>query len=256
MSYTIQDFKVPQESSDYQEASEFAIQSIEAIISNAIKRGENRIIINTNLKLGLPMENINKIAGPFVEAWACETFINVVDDTKNQWNLINVEALERLNRADVLLQFKRNRKIDAVVTAEVDVKATAEDFASSGKSPNITSYARIRSAYVEDPDYLFVILSLKHKVYSQRNDETGLMDGIMEVVNYNAYDLKYLSSSDISYNPALGTGQIQIRDIHYVTIVKRSAWEFCKLLDDKYLASKKRSFNDWLELAERNHWIK
>lgn len=55
---------------------------------------------------------------------------------------------------------------------------------------------------------------------------------------------------------ALGTGQIQIRDIHYVTIVKRSAWEFCKLLDDKYLASKKRSFNDWLELAERNHWIK
>jgi hypothetical protein len=30
--------------------------------------GRNKIIINTNLKLGIPMENVNKIAGPFVEA--------------------------------------------------------------------------------------------------------------------------------------------------------------------------------------------
>lgn len=166
------------------------------------------------------MENINKIAGPFVEAWACETFVNIVDDIDNEWFLINAEALERLNRADVLLQFKRNQKVNSLVTAEVDVKATAEDFASSGKSPNITSFARIRSAYIEDPNYLFVILSLKHKVYSVRNHQTKLMDGIMEVVKYNAYDIKYLSDSDISYNPALGTGQIQIRDIHYVTIEK------------------------------------
>jgi hypothetical protein len=31
------------------------------------------------------MENINKIAGPFVEAWAVETFSHVVEDTKNLW---------------------------------------------------------------------------------------------------------------------------------------------------------------------------
>lgn len=49
------------------------------------------------------MENINKIAGPFVEAWAFETFKNVVDDSNNKWKLINVEALERLHRADLLL---------------------------------------------------------------------------------------------------------------------------------------------------------
>jgi len=202
------------------------------------------------------MENINKIAGPFVEAWAFETFQNVVDDAANKWNLINVEALERLNRADLLLQFKRKRKIETAVTAEVDVKATAEDFESSGKSPNITSYARIRSAYIENPDYLFVILSLKHKVYSTRNDQTGLMDGIMEVVKYNAYDIKYLSDADISYNPSLGTGQIQIRDIHYVSIEERTAWEFCQLLDKKYLASSKRDFKSWLTLAKQNGWIK
>lgn len=256
MSYIEQSFKIPQESDDYAESSAFAIRSIEKIIENAILRGENKIIINTNLKLGLPMENINKIAGPFVEAWAGETFVNIVENPNNEWNLINVEALERLNRADVLLQFKRNKVINSVVTAEVDVKATAEDFVSSGKSPNITSFARIRSAYIENPDYLFVILSLKHKVYSQRNLETGLMDGIMEVVKYNAYDIKYLSDSDISYNPALGTGQIQIRDIHYVTTVERTAWEFCQMLDRKYLASSRRSYENWLALATKYGWIK
>jgi hypothetical protein len=256
MAYQDLNFKIPVESSDYDEASDYAIQSIEEIIKNAIDRGENKIVINTNLKLGLPMENINKIAGPFIEAWACETFANIVDDIDNEWHLINVEALERLNRADILLQFKRNQKVNAVVTAEVDVKATAENFESSGKSPNITSFARIRSAYVKDPDYLFVILSLKHKVFSVRNHVTKLMDGIMEVIKYNAYDIKYLSDSDISYNPALGTGQIQIRDIHYVNIQKRTTWEFCQLLDRKYLSSSKRSLDSWMELANRYEWIK
>lgn len=256
MNYSEQVFKIPQESNDYQEASDYAIKSIGKIIENAIEKGENKIIINTNLKLGLPMENINKIAGPFVEAWAYETFANIVENTINEWHLVNVEALERLNRADVLLQFKRNQPPNTIITAEVDVKATAEDFESSGKSPNITSYARIRSAYVEDPDYLFVILSLKHKVYSHRNYETKLMDGIMEVVKHNAYDMKYISDSDISYNPALGTGQIQIKDIHYISIQKRTAWEFCQMLDKKYLSSTKRSFDSWLELANRYGWIK
>jgi hypothetical protein len=256
MTYKTQKFKKPVESEDYKTASDYAIKSIEAIVENAIAKGENKIIINTNLKLGLPMENINKIAGPFVEAWAFETFKNIVDDAKNKWNLINVEALARLNRADLLLQFKRKIKIEPTVTAEVDVKATAEDFEFSGKSPNITSFARIRSAYIEDPDYLFVILSLKHKVYSTKNDNTGLTDGIMEVVKYNAYDIKYLSDTDISYNPALGTGQIQIRDIHYVTLKERTAWKFCQLLDKKYLASSKRDFKSWLILAKQNGWIK
>lgn len=256
MNYLDFDFKIPKESADYQTASKYAIETIEEIVKNAIETGHNKIIINTNLKLGLPMENINKIAGPFVEAWACETFSDIVENLNNKWNLINVEALERLNRADILLQFKRDKKIDAVLTAEIDVKATAEDLESSGKSPNITSFARIRSAYVIDPDYLFVILSLKHKVYSQRNTITGLMDGIMEVVKYNAYDIKYLSESDINYNPALGTGQIQIKDIHYVSITKRTAWDFCQLLDKKFLASSKCSLESWLVLAKKNQWIK
>ena len=249
-------FKIPKESKDYSDCSDFVIKQIDAIIGKAIEDGNNKIVINTNLKLGLPMENINKIAGPFVEAWACETFVDVMEDRENIYQLINAEAQERLNKADIILQFKKQRKHEMGVTADVDVKATSEDFENSGKSPNITSFGRIRTAYVEDPDYIFIILSLKHRVYSIRNKESGLMDGIMEVVSYNTYDLKYVSSSDFNFNPALGTGQIQIRDIHYVVVEKRSAWDFCKLLDKKYLASSKRSFEDWLKLATKYQWVK
>jgi hypothetical protein len=157
--------------------------------------------------------------------------------------------------SDVILQFKIESKKQFGVTANVDVKATSQDIKDSGKSPNITSFARIRSMYITDPDYMFVILSLKHKLYSVRNQETTMMDAIMEIVSYNAYDLKYLSSKDISYNPALGTGQIQVRDIHYVEMEYRNVWGFCQMLDKKFIYSK-NGFNEWLKLAKKYEWIK
>ncbi|HEX6778545.1 MAG TPA: hypothetical protein VF099_10120 [Ktedonobacterales bacterium] len=255
MAYSDLEFKIPLEQEDYVECSDFVIKSIEAIMRAAIDEGRNKIIINTNLKLGLPMENINKVAGPFVEAWAQEIFVEALNDGNNQFQLINVEARERLNMADIVLQFRRDRKNNVGITANVDVKATAEDILSSGRSPNITSFARIRTAYIQDPDYIFIILSLKHKVYSTRDQLTGLMNGIMEVVSYRAYDLKFISEADISYNPALGTGQIQIRDINYIKQVRRTTWEFCQLLDRKFIASKK-GMNAWLTLAKLGGWIK
>ncbi len=256
MSYDDQIFKIPEQAVDYSGCSKFVTSAVESIIRTAIKVKKNKILINTNLKLGLPMENINKIAGPFVEAWALETFYNILEDRSNQYQLINVQAVERLHMADVVLQFRRKRKVESGVTAEIDVKATAEDIVSSGRSPNITSYARIRTAYVEDPDYMFVILSLKHRVYSTSNSKTGLMDGIMEVVACRAYDLKFISSKDLNYNPALGTGQIQIRDINYVELEDRSTWEFCQLLDRKFIHSSRRNFEQWHHLASKNGWIK
>lgn len=255
MSYEKLTLKQPKQCADYHACSRFVTTAIEAIVDEAINAGRNKIIINTNLKLGLPMENINKIAGPFVEAWAVEVFQDVLEDKNNKYALINVEAKERLYMADIILQFEKKRKGETGVTAEVDVKATAEDIESSGKSPNITSFQRIRSAYIDDPDYIFIILSLKHRVYSTKNPQTGLMDGIMEVVEHNSYDLKYLSASDISYNPALGSGQLQVRDIHYVTITQRTTWEFCQLLDRKVINSKK-GFKGWLTMAKKNEWIK
>lgn len=255
MEYNDFEFKVPEESNDYYEVSQHVIKAIEGILAEAIEKGENKIIINTNLRNGLPMENINKIAGPFVEAWAGELFQSISVNA-NKWNLVHSEACSRLGMADIILQFAKNSTFGSVVTANVDSKATAEDLEDSGKSPNITSYARIRTAYVEDADFIFVILSLKHKVFSQKNNVTNLMDGVMEVVKYNAYDIKYISESDLSYNPALGTGQMQIRDIHYVQLTKRTTWEFCQLLDKKYLASSKRTLADWLKLANKFQWIK
>ncbi len=226
MQYEDFEFKIPIENADYKESSDSVLSSIASIIQAAIDKGKNKIIINTNLKRGLPMVNINKVAGPFVEAWAYETFCDVCEDENNWYQLVNVEALGRLSQADIILQFRKSRKVESSITAEVEVKATSEDIEGSGKSPNITSFGRIRTAYVEDPNYLFVILSLQHRVYSLKDSKTGLMNGIMEVISHRAYDLKFLSSKDLSYNPALGTGQIQIRDIHYVSVEQRTTWEF------------------------------
>lgn len=60
--------KVPQESPGYKDNSDDVIAKISAIMSDAIEAKDNRIFIHTNLKRGLPLENINKVAGPFVEA--------------------------------------------------------------------------------------------------------------------------------------------------------------------------------------------
>lgn len=252
MKYEDLTFKIPQESPAYRADSQFVISQILAILDERKQKQDHKIILNTNLKLGLPLENINKIAGPMIEAWAVEVFSGI-RDSDNSYSLINAEAQERLGIADIILQFQR---ADHIITGNVDVKATANDIPHSGKGPNITSFARIRTAYVTDPDYMFIILSIKHRVYSQRNLQTGLMDGIMEVTDYHAYDLKYISEADINYNPALGTGQIQIKDIHYVDYQERSTWEMCQLLDRKYLHSSRRTIEDFYREAKKHQWIK
>ena len=249
------ELKIPQETKDYQECSDLVRKNLGKIIEDCIQTEDNKIFIRTNLKRGLPLENINKVAGPFVEAWAVEKFENISDDKDNKYKLVNVETGARLNLYDILLQFKKKRDDgSSVATASVDVKATSEDIPNSGKSPNITSFARVRTAYIEDPDFMFIVLSLKHKVYGERDAETGMTNGIMEITSHSEYDLKYLSDKDISYNPALGTGQIQIRDIHYVTEEVRSAWEFCQILDRKFIKS--QGEENWLRLANKYLWIK
>lgn len=171
MNYNDLIFKIPIESPTYRADSQFVTDSIVRILDERKAHGDDKIILNTNLRMGLPLENINKIAGPMIEAWATEVFSGIRDDKGNAYKLINVEPGERLSMEDILLQFKKAD--DAIITGHIDVKATANDIKGSGKGPNITSYSRIRTAYVDDPDYIFVILSIKHKVYSERNERTG-----------------------------------------------------------------------------------
>ena len=149
--YLSLDFKIPKESECYKKHSDFVLGKIADIIQSRIESKENKIMINTNLKLGLPMENINKIAGPIVEAWAYEVFTDVLSNNQNIYKLINVESCERLNMSDVILQFKIEEKNQYGITANVDVKATSDDIKNSGKSPNITSFTRIRTMYIGRP---------------------------------------------------------------------------------------------------------
>lgn len=245
--------KFPKESVLYPRMSEGVCVAIRKIMQDAIDNGNNKIFIRTNLKRGLPLENINKVAGPFVEAWALERFEEISDKVGNKYGLINVEAGKRLDPFDMILQFKL-KDIDDYVSANVDSKATAEDILTSGKSPNITSFARIRNEYLDDPDYVFLILSLKHKVFSEKADNNGITNGIMQVTAYHVYDIKYVSSKDLNYNPALGTGQLQIRDIHYVDEEKKTTEQFIKMIDEKYIRSK--GLKPWLKLAEKYQWVK
>ena len=245
--------KLPKESALYPKMSDGVCGVIREIMKEAIDTGNNKIFIRTNLKRGLPLENINKVAGPFVEAWALEKFEEISDKVGNKYGLVNVEAGKRLDSFDMILQF-RLRDIDEYVSANVDSKATAEDILTSGKSPNITSFARIRNEYLSDPDYIFLILSLKHRVFSEKADDAGITNGIMQVNAYHVYDIKYVSAKDLNYNPALGTGQMQIRDIHYVEEERKTAEQFIKIIDDKYIKSK--GLKLWIRLAEKFDWLK
>ena len=59
MKYEDMNFKVPVESESYKEDSEFVIEQITQILDRQRQKGDNRIVINTNLRMGLPLENIN-----------------------------------------------------------------------------------------------------------------------------------------------------------------------------------------------------
>ena len=250
---SLNDRKLPQESSLYPKLSNEICLLIKDIIKNTILNKENKIFIRTNLKQGLPLENINKIAGPFIEAWALEKFQELSDQSGNRYGLVNVEAGKRLDTYDMILQFKL-KTINEYASANVDVKSTAEDIVTAGKSPNITSFARIRNEYLDDPDYIFLILSLKYKVFSEKADEEGITNGVMQVNDYYIYDIKYVSKKDLNYNPALGTGQLQIRDVHYVEEEKKTTEEFIKMIDDKFIKSK--GMDSWLKMANQNNWLK
>ena len=76
----------------------------------------------------------------------------IIEDEENTYDLLSVEAGERLNFADVTLPFRRRRKRSESVTGHVDVKAASKDILNSSKSPNITSFVRIHTEYIQNPD--------------------------------------------------------------------------------------------------------
>lgn len=257
MNYQGLDVKIPVEDTDYDHLSKTALAEIDSMVQAAFDAGNNEIVLDTNIRGSFPLDNINKLAAPLIESWAANVFKDVLTILDNEYSLFHVEVgAKRTDLADVVLQFKViHGQAQARTTANVDVKSTADTIMNSGKGPNITSFAKIRTAYIEDPDFIFIILSIKYHPYSQTNAD-GKARGIIDLKDFNSYDFKYLSETDFSINPALGTGQIQIKDIHYVGIEPRTTWELMQLLDEKYVRSSKHSFDGWKREAEKRGWIK
>jgi hypothetical protein len=82
------------------------------VVQTALEQGNNKIILNTTLKFGLPMENISKVAGPIIE-------MEVFRDRHKQFT---IESRPCLDMADVLSQFKKN-----------DMSITANTYVHSGR---------------------------------------------------------------------------------------------------------------------------
>lgn len=246
------DVKIPKESSDYRQNSFKAVEQIETLMQTKIDSKENRIDVKIGLKKGLPMDNIHRIAAPIVEQWAIETF----EDSLNVegYDFVGVELTpSRTSLVDLVLSFKPENSDG--FPAGVDVKGTSMDIPNSGKSPNITSFAKIRTAYIDDNNFMFIILSLKHQVFTDTTGEQAVQSLVIKEAN--AYDLKYLRESEFNINPSLGTGQLQIGDIHYVDADSyRTVDEFVDLLDKKYMSIVSNNKNKWKELADKNGWIK
>lgn len=244
--------KVPIESRDYYKNSMEAVEQIERLMDYKIRNKENIIDIEISLRQGLPMDNIHRIAAPIVEQWAIETFEDAIGI--EGYNFIGLELTgNRTSLVDLVLSFKSDETVGFPVG--VDVKGTSMDIQNSGKSPNITSFAKIRTAYIEDNNFIFVILSLKHQVFTDNRGEKAKQSLIIKEAN--AYDLKYLREKEFNINPALGTGQIQISDIHYVLADEvRTTKEFIELLDKKYMSIKGNSVDKWVNLATKNRWLK
>lgn len=245
--------KWPEEDSNYQEMSDRNLTLINEMVQAEFDKGKNKIILNTNIKGSFPLDNINKLAAPLIESWAAEVFQKISINKENDYHLVNVEVgTRRTDLADIILQFRHKTDYS---TTDIDVKSTVDTIKNSGKGPNITSFAKIRSAYVKDPDFMFVILSIRYHAISI-TEKNGNATGILQLKEFHSYDFKYLGEHDFSINPALGKGQIQIKDIHYVNITPRSAKDLVRLLDDKYISSSKHSFEGWVREAQRNKWIK
>lgn len=88
MTYDDLILKIPVESASYYDDSTFVIQQIRSVLAERKAANDAKVVLNTILKRGLPLENINKIAGPLIEAWAFEVFSGIRGITNNKYNLI------------------------------------------------------------------------------------------------------------------------------------------------------------------------
>ena len=77
------------------------------------------------------------------------------------------------------------------------------------------------------------------------------------VTTFRRANLSLASCTSAELASVLVQNNIQRIKLYLQTVEKSShVQEFCQLLDKKYLASSRRTFENWLELATRFQWIK
>ena len=84
--------KFPKESALYPKMSDGVCGAIRNIIQEAINSGNNKIFIRTNLKRGLPLENINRVLSDFNQAKKNNP-IDVIKEYEADYIIINNDFL-------------------------------------------------------------------------------------------------------------------------------------------------------------------
>ena len=91
MSYKELNLRKAIENKDYNTYSKEAICKIDSIFNDFLNSANNEVVIKSNLSKGLPIENINKIAGPILEEWVCTVF----ESKKKQYDLLQVKPQKK-----------------------------------------------------------------------------------------------------------------------------------------------------------------
>lgn len=197
-----------------------------AAMNSFVDSNDNKIIIKTNLKCGIPTKDIHKIAGPLIDQWVFEKLESISKTPNNPYGIIDVQSKCSSSLEDIFITISIDNTIYDVL---IDVKsASLEKGDNAGKGSNLTSFRKIRPHYNNNPNSTFLILSIKHDAYFTNDIREGL-----QIIGCNIFDLKLVNEDELKLNTSMGD-QFQISNSMKVNQKKRTTDEFLALIDAKY----------------------
>lgn len=235
-------------SSNYFKVSSSIQQVIYEIFQEIIDKGmKNKVLLQTSLKRGMPEKDIHKIAGPITDEWVYETLDDYSKKTCKRYQIENVQSMGSSSLEDVYFEIRDSK--NNLVPVLIDVKsASLEKGASAGKGSNITSFRKIRPHYVNNPNSIFLCLSVKNLPYKENGKRKGF-----DFVGIHLFDIKLVSQNELKLNKRMGD-QFQISNSTNVTQVDRSTEDFINMIDSKYINA--YSIEQLNELIKNNYKTK
>lgn len=235
-------------SSNYFKVSMLIQQVIYKIFEEIINDGiKNKVLLQTNLKRGMPEKDIHKIAGPITDEWVYEMLDDYSNQVSKRYPIENVRSMGSSSLEDVYFEIKDSK--NNAIPVLIDVKsASLEKGPSAGKGSNITSFRKIRPHYVNNPNSIFLCLSVKNLPYKENGKRKGF-----DFVGIHLFDIKLVTENELKLNKRMGD-QFQISNSTNVTQVDRSTQEFIEMIDSKYTNA--YSIEHLIELVENNYKTK